>query len=76
MPPKLPEGYLFDMLETARKMERFIADYDQQHFREDEKNSALARENGLIQHSENGSGDRLSSSERYAEFYLFTTTTE
>ena len=55
MPPKLPEGYLFDILETARKIERFIAGDDQQHFSEDEKTiSALERQNGLIQHSEHG----------------------
>lgn len=28
------------MLEAARKIERFIADYDQQHFSEDEKTIA------------------------------------
>jgi uncharacterized protein with HEPN domain len=37
MPSKVPEGSLFDMLETARKIGRFPEGYDLERFRRDEK---------------------------------------
>lgn len=45
MPSKPPEGYLFDMREAARKIERFLEGYDLAQFRQDEKTiSAVERQ--------------------------------
>jgi uncharacterized protein with HEPN domain len=45
MPSKPPEGYLFDMLEAARKIGRFLEGYDLAQFRRDEKTiSAVERQ--------------------------------
>jgi uncharacterized protein with HEPN domain len=45
MPSKPPEGYLFDMLEAARKIGRFLEGYDLERFRQDEKTiSAVERQ--------------------------------
>ena len=44
MPSKPPEGYLFDMLEAARKIGRFLEGYDLEQIRRDEKTiSAVER---------------------------------
>jgi len=45
MPSKPPESYLFDMLEAARKIERFLKGYVLARFRRDEKTiSAVERQ--------------------------------
>ena len=45
MPSKPPEGYLFDMLEAARKIGRFLDGYNLEQFRQDEKTiSAVERQ--------------------------------
>jgi len=49
MPAKNPESYLFDMLEAARKIQRFIAGYDEARFMHDEKTiSAVERQFMII----------------------------
>src|ERR1700730_1890954 len=49
MPPRTPESYLFDMLEAARKIQRFIAGYDQERFKQDERTvSAVERQLMII----------------------------
>src|SRR4029077_18619164 len=49
MPPRTPESYLFDMLEAARKVQRFTAGYDQERFKQDEKTvSAVERQLMII----------------------------
>ena len=49
MPPRTPESYLFDMLEAARKIQRFTAGYDQERFKQDEKTvSAVERQLMII----------------------------
>ena len=49
MPAKSAESYLFDMLEAARKIRRFIVSYDEARFMEDEKTiSAVERQFMII----------------------------
>ena len=49
MPPRTPESYLFDMLEAARKIQRFTAGYDEERFKHDEKTvSAVERQLMII----------------------------
>jgi uncharacterized protein with HEPN domain len=49
MPSKSPESFLFDILEAARKIERFTAGYDEERFKQDDKTvSAVERQFMII----------------------------
>lgn len=60
MPAKSPESYLFDMLEAARKIERFIAGYNEVRFMQDEKTiSAVERQFMIIGEAAKHTGPSL-----------------